>query len=153
MQASPDAALEPRDSLTQIVVQNASLSRILSLAMILVAGLGESHWARLASPSGWARLASDPNQRCEFEIVLGTPNHQNDWNMLQKHNNNIKCILFSIPNRGRNIVFWSIDVTKTMKIDGFAKKLATQTSQIAAIWNHAIWNRAIWISNRAIWDS
>ena len=43
MQASPDAVLEPRDSLTQIVVQNASLSRILSLAMILVAGLGESH--------------------------------------------------------------------------------------------------------------
>ena len=42
MQASPDAVLEPRDSLTQIVVQNASLSRILSLAMILVAGLGES---------------------------------------------------------------------------------------------------------------
>ena len=43
MQASPDAVLEPRDSLTQIVVQNASLSRIISLAMILVAGLGESH--------------------------------------------------------------------------------------------------------------
>ena len=43
MQASPDAVLEPRDSFTQIAVQNASLSRILSLAMILVAGLGESH--------------------------------------------------------------------------------------------------------------
>ena len=37
MQASPDAVLEPRDSLTQIVVQSASLSRILSLTMILVA--------------------------------------------------------------------------------------------------------------------
>ena len=38
MQPSPDAVLEPRDSLTQIVVQNAKLSRVLSLAMVVMVG-------------------------------------------------------------------------------------------------------------------
>ena len=38
MQASPDAVLEPRDSLTQIDVQNAEQSRVLSLATVVMAG-------------------------------------------------------------------------------------------------------------------
>ena len=38
MQPSPGAVLEPRDSLTQIVVLNAKLSRVLSLAMVVMVG-------------------------------------------------------------------------------------------------------------------
>ena len=53
----------------------------------------------------------------------------------------MKCILFRTPNQGWKIAFGSIGVQKTTTFDGFAKKLASQTSQIAAISNRAISNR------------
>ena len=67
MQASPDAVLEPRDSLTQIVVQNAQLSRVLSLAMMVVMvgnqwreGVGRENLESLVLPFHLQPLQSLP---------------------------------------------------------------------------------------------
>ena len=77
MQTSSDAVLEPRDRLTQIVVQNAQLSRVLSLAMVAMLGnqwgsrIGEQLLRKLSSSLSHVTLD------VSLTALLGTIIHEN----------------------------------------------------------------------------
>ena len=88
--------------------------------------IGEQLLRKLSSSLSHATLD------VSLTALLGTIIHENAWDVLQKINNSMKSILFGIQNQGWKIAFWSIGVQKSMKFDGFPKKLASQTSQIAS---------------------
>ena len=77
MQASPDAVLEPRDSLTQIVVQNAKLSRVLSLAMVAMVGNQWGGGSRIGELRKLSSSLSHATLDVSLTALLGTIIHEN----------------------------------------------------------------------------